>query len=161
AAIDAAKAAGVPAVATVRDYWPVCYWSDLLHTSSGLELCPRCSVANMRLCIRPRAGAFWPLALPMIPYMRANLAAKRGGLSRADAVIAVSTRIAADLRARASELAPTRIEVIPNPVNVAALRATASSPHGAPVVGSRTPVPYALYLGKIAPNKGTSCLIDV
>jgi hypothetical protein len=28
----------------------------------------------MTACIQPRAGALWPLALPMIPYMRANLA---------------------------------------------------------------------------------------
>src|SRR5204862_1066810 len=94
AAIEAAETAGIPAVATVRDYWPVCYWSDLLHTREGLALCPACTAANMRVCIQPRAGALWPLALPMIPYMRANLAAKRTGLARASAVIAVSRRIA-------------------------------------------------------------------
>lgn len=160
AAIDAAGRVGVPAVATVRDYWPVCYWSDLLHTSSGLDLCPACTAENMRTCIQPRAGAFWPLALPMIPYMRANLAAKRSGLSHARAVIAVSHRIADDLRARAPELAGTRMEVIPNPVNVAALRAAAAP--SAPLAPSAPSAPaYALYLGKLAPNKGTSFLIDV
>jgi len=152
-AIAAARLAGVPVVATVRDYWPVCYWSDLLHTSDGLELCPACTAENMRLCIQPRAGAFWPLALPMIPYMRGNLAAKRAGLAEANAVIAVSRRIAADLRARAPELAQTRMDVIPNPVNVAALRAAATDGADAE--------PYALYLGKLAPNKGTDHLIDV
>ena len=30
-AIAGAHAAGVPVVATIRDYWPVCYWSDLIH----------------------------------------------------------------------------------------------------------------------------------
>jgi glycosyltransferase involved in cell wall biosynthesis len=158
AAIDAARRARVPVVATVRDYWPVCYWSDLLHTRGGLELCPACTAGNMRRCIQPRGGALWPLALPMIPYMRANLAAKRSGLARADAVIAVSTRIAADLRARAPELAATRLEVIPNPVNVAALRAAAAHPAG---LDPRPAPPYALYLGKIAPNKGTSFLVEV
>jgi glycogen(starch) synthase len=164
AGIEAAESEGVPAVATVRDYWPVCYWSDLLHTREGLELCPVCTTANMRVCIKPRAGAAWPLALPMIPYMRANLDAKRAGLARADAVIAVSNQIAADLRARAPELASTRIDVIPNPVDVAALRAA-----GTPDVGERRPYaveaegtePYALYLGKLAPNKGTQFLVDV
>ena len=48
AAIDAATGAGVPVVATVRDYWPVCYWSDLLLTREGLGLCPACTTANMR-----------------------------------------------------------------------------------------------------------------
>ena len=168
AAVDAAARARVPAVATVRDYWPVCYWSDLIHTRSGLELCPACTAGNMRQCIQPRAGALWPLALPMIPYMRANLTRKRTGLARADAVIAVSGRIAADLRVRAPELAGTRIEVIPNPVNVAALRAAAevrgpgSDGRGPTAeVRSGSETPYALYLGKLAPNKGTEVLIDV
>jgi glycogen(starch) synthase len=156
AAIEAARSAHVPVVATVRDYWPVCYWSDLLLTRGGLDLCPACTAENMRTCIQPRAGTLWPLALPMIPYMRSNLAGKRSGLARANAVIAVSGRIAADLRARAPELAHTRVEVIPNAVNVGALRAAAEDG------GLRTEDgPYALYLGKIAPNKGTSYLIDV
>ena len=80
AAIDAAEGA------------PACRWSPRCATTgrsatgricctraSGLELCPACSAGKMRMCIRPRAGALWPLALPMIPYMRANLAAKRTG----------------------------------------------------------------------------------
>ncbi len=157
AAIEAGKGVGVPVVATVRDYWPVCYWSDLLHTAAGLELCPECTTENMRLCIQPRAGALWPLALPMIPYMRANLTAKRTGLARADALIAVSHRIAADLIERAPELSQTRMAVIPNPVSVDALRAAASREVG----GAGREEPYALYLGKLAPNKGTSFLVDI
>lgn len=157
-AVRAAKRTAVPVVATVRDYWPVCYWSDLLHTADSLELCPECTVANMRACIPPRAGALWPLALPLIPYMRANLARKRAGLAAADAVIAVSRRIASDLLERAPELASTRVEVIPNPVNIAALREAA----GSAMTGPRVPEgPFALYLGKLAPNKGTNVLVDV
>ena len=158
AGVDAAKHAGVPAVATVRDYWPVCYWSDLLHTREGLTLCPECTAANMRLCIQPRAGALWPLALPMIPYMRANLASKRSGLAGADAIIAVSRRIAGDLRERAPELASARIEVIPNPLNVAALQQVARVP---PRDSHLTEQLYAIYVGKLAPNKGTRYLVDV
>jgi len=158
AGIDAAKRAGVAAVATVRDYWPVCYWSDLLHTRDGLALCPECTPANMRVCIRPRAGALWPLALPMVPYMRANLARKRSGLARADAIVAVSRRIADDLRTRAPELAAARIEVIPNPVNVAALHEAARVPPRDSHLAEQF---YAVYLGKLAPNKGTRCLVDV
>jgi glycogen(starch) synthase len=151
--IHAARQANVPVVITVRDYWPVCYWSDLIRTPEGRALCPECSVQNMTVCIRPRAGVLWPAALTMIPYMRANLATKREGLSRATAVIAVSRQMAADLSARAPELRNTRIDVIPNPVDVAGLRAMA----GAPPLES----PYALYLGKLAPNKGTRTLLDI
>lgn len=160
AAIEAAHAARVPAIATVRDYWPVCYWSDLRHTRDGLALCPACTAGNMCVCIQPRAGALWPLALPLVPYMRANLAAKREGLARADAVIAVSRRIAQDLVERAPELSGTRIEVIPNAVDLNALRAMP----GLEDRGSRIGGPadaFALYMGKLAPNKGTSCLVDV
>lgn len=154
-AIAAAERTSIPSVATVRDYWPVCYWSDLIHTRDEPALCPGCSAGMMTRCIQPRAGALWPLALPMIPYMRANLARKRQGLAAADAVIAVSSTIAADLRARAPELAQTRMEVIPNPVNIESLRARAAA--------SKPPldVPYALYLGKLAPNKGTAHLVRV
>jgi glycosyltransferase involved in cell wall biosynthesis len=153
-AVAAAHRAGVPAVATVRDYWPVCYWSDLIYSADpDAPLCPACSAGMMSECVRPRAGALWPAALPLIPYMRANLARKRSGLAAADAIVAVSTTIAADLRARAPEIASTRLEVIPNPVNVADLRARAQhAPR--PLDG-----PYALYVGKLAPNKGTSLLV--
>jgi glycosyltransferase involved in cell wall biosynthesis len=153
--VAAAAQSGIPSVCTVRDYWPVCYWSDLIHTADDAALCPACSGSMMTQCIRPRAGGLWPLALPMIPYMRGNLARKRTGLAGAGAVIAVSSTIAADLKARAPELTETRIVVIPNPVNISDLsaRAEASQP---PVDG-----PYALYLGKLAPNKGTSHLVRV
>jgi glycosyltransferase involved in cell wall biosynthesis len=154
-AVRAARAADVPVVCTVRDYWPVCYWSDLIHTTDEAVLCPECSTGNMARCIQPRAGAAWPLALPMIGYMRANLARKREGLSQADAVIAVSSTLARDLRARAPELARTRLEVIPIPVDVSGLRARAAA--SAPPLDG----PYALYLGKLAANKGTAHLASV
>jgi glycosyltransferase involved in cell wall biosynthesis len=153
--IDAAHRSGLPAVCTVRDYWPVCYWSDLLHTKDGAALCPACSGRMMVRCIRPRAGAAWPAAVPMIPYMRRNLRRKREGLARADAIIAVSTTIAADLRARAPEIAHTRLEIIPNPVNLQDLAARAERT-ARPLAG-----PYVLYLGKLAPNKGIAHLFDV
>jgi glycosyltransferase involved in cell wall biosynthesis len=155
AAVQAAREARVGSVVTVRDYWPVCYWSDLRITADGFTLCPECTVANMTRCIRPRAGALWPTALPMIPYMRGNLARKGEGLARAGAVVAVSNRIAADLRERAPELHSTRLVVIPNPVDVAALRSIAASRSSSAPAG-----PYALYVGKLAKNKGTDFLID-
>jgi glycogen synthase len=152
-AIAAARDAGVPSVCTVRDYWPVCYWSDLIHDRSSDALCPACSASMMRRCIRPRAGALWPLAVPAIPYMRANLARKQRALAGADRVLAVSSTMAADLLARAPGLAPGRVLTIPNPVDVDAIRAAAAS--GRPAIGE----PYAAYVGKLAPNKGTGKLL--
>jgi glycosyltransferase involved in cell wall biosynthesis len=153
--IRAARRSSVPVLCTVRDYWPVCYWSDLIHTSEGLALCPGCSAAMMTRCIRPHGGALWPLGLPMIPYMRANLDRKQRGLADADAIVAVSSTMATDLRARSAEIASARLEIIPNAVNVRALQESAAS-SSAPMDG-----PYALYLGKLAPNKGTVRLVDI
>ena len=48
------------------------------------------SASMMRRCIRPRAGAAWPLALPFVPYMTANLGRKRAALADASAVVAVT-----------------------------------------------------------------------
>ena len=44
-----------PSVCTVRDYWPVCYWSDLIHTTQDASLCPGCS-AGMMTRVHPAAG---------------------------------------------------------------------------------------------------------
>jgi glycosyltransferase involved in cell wall biosynthesis len=154
ATIDAARNLGRPSVCTVRDYWPVCYWADLIVAHDDPVLCPACSAAQMTRCVRPRAGHAWPLALPFVPYMRANLRRKRAALARADAVIAVSRTLTTDLRARAPELQARRLETIPNPVNLADAQAARSRP--APVPGT-----YAAYVGKLAPNKGTRWLVDV
>ena len=151
--IAAARAAGVPVVCTVRDYWPVCYWSDLIHDPRASTLCPGCGHAMMRRCIRPHAGVMWPLALPIVPYMAANLRRKRLALAQADAVVAVSTVIARDLVRRAPELSAVRMETIPNPLDVESVVKAAGTAH--PLDGR----PYAVFAGKLAPNKGVSMLI--
>lgn len=153
--ILAAERDGIPVVCTVRDYWPVCYWSDLIYDRSIDRLCPECTPRNMTRCVRPHGGSFWPLAVPMIPYLRANLALKRRTLAAADAIVAVSTTIARDLRARAPELGATRIEMIPNPVDVHAIRAHAD------LTARPLAEPYALYAGKLEPNKGAGKLLAV
>lgn len=154
-AIRAARRHGVPAVCTVRDYWPVCYWSDLIYSRSTPSLCPACSAGMMTQCVRPRAGSAWPLALPMIPYMRGNLRRKREGLAEADAVIAVSSTMARDLGERAAELDRRRIKIIPNGVDIGALQALAAAT-ARPIAG-----PYVVYVGKLAPNKGSEHLVEV
>ena len=151
--IGAARATGIPVVCTVRDYWPVCYWSDLIHDYASDTLCPGCSPSMMTRCVRPRAGLAWPLALPLIPYMGANLLRKRRRLSEADAIIAVSSTIFRDLRTRAPELARTRMETIPNPIDVAGIRRAAEQG------GRPLDTPYAVYVGKLAANKGISKLM--
>lgn len=156
-AIRAASRAGTPSVCTVRDYWPVCYWSDLMVDPRSADTCPGCSRARMVSCVRPRGGRIWPLGLAAIPYMRANLRTKQRALASADAIVAVSQHMAAALRARAAGLTGARIEVIPNPVDVQRVAREASRAPVPPL----SPAPYLLYAGKLAPNKGSLQLLDV
>jgi glycosyltransferase involved in cell wall biosynthesis len=152
--INAGRDAGIPSVATVRDYWPVCYWADLIYDPSQPRLCPECTVGMMTKCVRPRAGAAYAAAWPLIPYMRTNLQTKRSTLARAGAVIVPSHAIARDLRQRAPELASTPLYTIPNPVDMTRIDEVyrhAPNPH---------PTPYALYVGKLATNKGVQFLLE-
>ena len=153
-AIRAADATDTPVVATVRDYWPVCYWSDLIYDPSSPTLCPSCSVRMMTRCVQPRAGRVSVAAWSLIPYMRRNLSIKRKTLASADAVIAVSSTIARDLKARAPELLSTSLYTIPNPVDMTAL--AAAYDQAAPPLDQ----PYVLYAGKLAINKGVQYLIE-
>jgi glycosyltransferase involved in cell wall biosynthesis len=153
AAVRAGRATGRAAVCTVRDYWPVCYWGTLIHDPRAASLCPACTAGMMTRCVRPRAGWAWPAALPAIPYMRANLARKQAVLGEADAIVAVSRAIARDVRDRATGLAASRIEVIPNPVHLDDLDAAAAA--------TRPPLPgdYAVFVGKLEVNKGVHHLM--
>ena len=151
--VDAGRAFNIPVVATVRDYWPVCYWSDLIYDPAQPDLCPACSTKMMTRCVRPRAGAATVAAWSVIPYMRANLRKKREALARASAIIAVSTAIADDLRTRAPEIAGTPLYTIPNPIDMAGLDDTTAQP--TPLLDG----PYVLYAGKLAVNKGVQFLL--
>jgi glycogen synthase len=153
--VMAARRAGVPSVCTVRDYWPVCYWGDVLADPSADEVCPGCSATAMTRCLRPRTGPAWPAALPAIPYMRANLRHKQRTLADADAIVAVSGYVGAALRERAPELGRARIEAIPNGIDVPGVCAGADA--------SARPIQerYALFVGKLAKNKGAHALVDV
>jgi glycogen(starch) synthase len=151
--VRAAKATGIPSVVTVRDYWPVCYRSDLLHTPATLALCPGCSRAAGMQHGRPTIGLMGLGRTLAQRYLRSNMALKMNALAAADAVIAVSSVIMRDLRARAPELAHSKLEIIPNPVNIAALRDR--------VAPRPMTEPYAIYVGKLAVNKGTDHLVQV
>jgi glycogen(starch) synthase len=153
-AVAAARRAGIPSVVTVRDYWPVCFRSDLLHSTWSLALCPGCSRAAGRSGAATRIGLVGFGQWLTRKYIAANVRAKARALLDADAVIAVSTVIAGDLVARDPSLAGARIQVIPNPVDVSGL---ANRPRGVRPIDA----PYALYAGKLAVNKGTDHLVPV
>ena len=155
AAVRAASVTGIPSVVTVRDYWPLCYWNDLVRDPGSGRICPACSPGGMVECLAPRVGPAWPLTTAIIPYMRSNLKKKQHTLAGADAIVAVSGAVGSYLRERAPDLSGTRIEAIPNAVDVAAVRAHVRS-SAVPLDG-----PYAIFVGKLAANKGVNALVDV
>lgn len=132
---------------TVRDHWPVCFWSTRMSRGAP---CPACGLGPMTRCVDGRVPAPRPLSLGAIPYMRLDLFDKRRSLERAGAVLAVSDAIAAELRAARLP----RVEVLPNLVDAHEAAAVAQAPPPFPL-----PERFLLFVGKLEENKGARLLV--
>jgi glycosyltransferase involved in cell wall biosynthesis len=132
---------------TVRDHWPVCFWSTRV---SGGALCPACGTGPMGRCVRGRVPLPGPLAWAALPYMKGDLLLKRAALRRAGATLAVSAAIASELQAAGIP----RVEVLPNVVDPAEVRHEAAAPPGIPL-----PERFLLFVGKLEENKGARLLV--
>jgi len=132
---------------TVRDHWPVCFWSTRISRGA---LCPACGLLPMTRCVEGRVPARGALAWGAIPYMGWDLLQKRRALSRAGAVLAVSEAIAGELRAAGVP----RVETIPNMVDAGEAAAVARE---APSV--QLPDRFLLFIGKLEENKGARRLV--
>jgi glycosyltransferase involved in cell wall biosynthesis len=132
---------------TVRDHWPVCFWSTRI---SRHALCPGCGLLPMTRCIDGHVPAPPPLSWGVLPYMRWDLALKRAALGRAGATLAVSEAIAAELRAAAIP----RVETLPNIVSSQETRALAEPAPSFPL-----PERFLLFVGKLEENKGARLLL--
>ena len=137
--------AGPRTVVTVRDHWPVCFWSTRM---SRKALCPQCSTGGMWRCID---GRLPKLSAPAaIPYMKWDLADKQKALRKASAVVAVSQSIASELRA----VSIGGVHVLPNIVDADEVNSLA-------VASPTIPLPsrFVLFVGKLEANKGATDLI--
>jgi glycogen synthase len=132
---------------TVRDHWPICFWSTRISRGA---VCPRCGLLPMTRCVTGHVPAPDPLSWGAIPYMTWDLGAKRRALGRAGAVLAVSEAIGNELRAAAIP----RVEVIPNIVDAAEARAIAATPPS-----FELPDRFLLFVGKLEDNKGARLLV--
>lgn len=153
AALIAGRRLGAPVVVTVRDHWPWDYFATGLHG----DCIPygRQTWASLAADLPARLGQLkGALALPAIPYMLAHLRRRQRALRQADAVIAVSDYMA---RRLAPLVAPERLHVIPNMVDLAAIDAAIARPPGSVPAG----LPYLLFVGKLERNKGAHLLIDI
>jgi glycosyltransferase involved in cell wall biosynthesis len=132
---------------TVRDHWPVCFWST--RVSRG-ALCPACGTGPMSRCVRGRVPLPAPLSWAALPYMKGDLLLKRAALRRAGATLAVSQAIASELSAAGIP----RVEVLPNVVDPEEVRREAADPPGFPL-----PDRFLLFVGKLEENKGARLLL--
>ena len=132
---------------TVRDHWPVCFWSTRISRGA---LCPECGLVPMTRCVDGHVPAPRPLSFAAIPYMRGDLHQKRAALARAGATLAVSEAIATELRA----VQIPRVEVVPNLVDAEEARAIAATPSSVPL-----PPRFLLFVGKLEENKGARLLV--
>jgi glycogen(starch) synthase len=146
AAVLAGRAAGVPVVGTVRDYWPLCYRSTLLGAND--EPCGQCGTKALMRCLG--GGLRTPLVALAAPYMRANVRRKARLLGQADAVVAVSRFVAG----RLADLVPAeRLHVLPNLVDLEEVDAVIAGEPDVPFPG-----PFLLFVGKVEANKGAADL---
>ena len=132
---------------TVRDHWPVCFWSTRISRGA---LCPSCGLVPMTRCVQGRVGAPAPFSWGALPYMAGDLLAKRAALRRAGATLAVSEAIASELRAAGIP----RVEVLPNIVDPVEARALAEAAPSFPL-----PDRFVLFVGKLEENKGARLLV--
>lgn len=131
---------------TVRDHWPVCFWSTRISRGS---LCPACGVRPMTRCVRGRVRPD-ALAWGALPYMLGDLRLKRAALGRAGATLAVSDAIAGELVAAGIP----RVETIPNIVDAREAEALAR-----PEPTLEVPERFLLFVGKLEENKGARALV--
>lgn len=134
-------------VVTVRDHWPVCFWSTRISRGAP---CPGCGVLPMTRCVDGRVPARAPASWGAIPYMMLDLREKRHALARAGATLAVSEAIAAELRAAGVP----RLQVIPNIVDA---REAEQLAREAPSFSM--PERFLLFVGKLEENKGARLLV--
>jgi glycogen(starch) synthase len=132
---------------TVRDHWPVCFWSTRISRGA---LCPGCGTIPMLRCVEGHVPARAPFSWAAVPYMQRELREKQRALARAGAVLAVSEAIAAELRASGL----SRVETIPNVVDAGEIVRLAEGPPEVPL-----PERFLLFVGKLEDNKGARLLV--
>jgi glycosyltransferase involved in cell wall biosynthesis len=143
-AVAAARHLGVPSVATVRDHWPVCYFTTA-HVEGAF--CPDCGFAKMLECMKGKSPRAYWAGIPLMPYMRTVIRRRQRSLADCDAVIAVSEYIAT--RAVRPIVGSEGTRVIPNPIDAVEVERVALTEPG-----EQLPKRFVLFVGKLSRSKG-------
>jgi glycogen(starch) synthase len=176
AAVIAGRAAKVPVVSTVRDYWPVCLYGTLWRAGSHAPgefggICPICRGGELVRCLRQMYGAAAPLARPLLPLVERELERRQRALRESDAVVAVSHFVAEKLRGIVDD---RKISVVPNLVDVEEIHRVVHTAVETDALSSPSPLagelssplaipnsPYLLFIGKLNELKGADRLGEI
>ncbi len=146
----AAKALGIPAVATANSYWATCLWADMTFPDGSI--CRGCHLAGLRKDYLTRNPETVGRRVPPI-IARAEVRRRTKWLSSFDAVIALSEASATHLKAGGVS---GRMEVIPNMAEwwmySDELRIEAPGP--------MQMKPEILFVGQLKHTKGVDTLIE-
>ncbi|HUS17527.1 MAG TPA: glycosyltransferase, partial [Chloroflexia bacterium] len=153
----------VAVVATVRDYWPLAYYSTM-QVPRPLPANARDGVpADVPVADGGRTvalvAALWraegPRALarlPIVPVWQLVTARRRAALRRADATIAVSQFVGSALLRRGA-VRPERLHVVPNLVDLPRVATILETPAPLAAVALEPGAPFLLFVGKLEPSK--------
>lgn len=147
ATLAASRSVGFPVAVTVRDYWPVCIWSTKL---SGRECCPGCSYRRRVLCMGRRRAWLWPAAPFLTGVIGREIDRRMSILKKASAVVAVSEHMKRSLPVE-------HCRVIPNLLDLSEVERRRIGPSSLPSLPER----FALFVGKLEPNKAPDRLLPI
>lgn len=147
--VRAALRLGRAAIVTVRDHWPICYFTT--WTVEG-ERCPSCSLRHRLACMKAKEPRWYWAGLFLGSYMRREVRRRQEALRQASAVVAVSRYIAEEV---VRPIGVGRLEVVPNFVEVGEIERVATEP---PEV--ELPERFWLFVGKLDVLKGAQLLLD-
>lgn len=124
--VQAGEENSIPVVATVRDYWPVCYFGTMFSNKIN-DRNNGCKDSKILL----------PVKILAAPYIRRNMQVKQDALNKSTRIIALSNFV----KETVSKVADAKkIDVVPSIME--------------PVEGRRSESDYIFYAGTITREKG-------
>ncbi len=150
------RSGAIPLVRLVRRIRPDVVLSGAAHLNFLVLLLRPMFPKKTRILIRQDATVSSVLAFGNVPWYTSLL--YRSLYRRADHIICQSRAMADDL-ARELRLGKERIAVLPNPVDLEAIRAAAAAPGQAPACWLG-PGPHLLAVGRLAREKGFDLLLE-
>lgn len=150
ASTEAVRRKGVPLVITVRDYWPVCLYSTMIHEGKH---CAGCTDQNMKKCFVDYNKGYSAISSIALPVLKKEMQKRRETLESADMVVFVSRHLENEVRKVIPQI---KSVVIPNGVDINYVNSVIRQPADFSITPS-----YTVFIGKMEKYKGTGILSKI